>query len=58
MVAWVLEANPSVRFYEKSGALRISSKQIEIGGVILPEVAFGWPHLETIRAQSTRHSSM
>ena len=48
MVAWVLEANPSVRFYEKAGALRISSKEIEIGGVMLPELAFGWPHLETI----------
>ena len=40
MVAWVLEANPSVRFYEKAGALRISSKEIEIGNVMLPELAF------------------
>jgi L-amino acid N-acyltransferase YncA len=53
MVAWVLEGNPSVRFYEKSGALRISSKEIEIGGVMLPELAFGWPHLETISSPKT-----
>jgi L-amino acid N-acyltransferase YncA len=48
MAAWVLEANPSVRFYQKSGALRISSKEIEIGGVMLPELAFGWPRIEAI----------
>jgi L-amino acid N-acyltransferase YncA len=53
MAAWVLEANPSVRFYEKSGAVRISSKEIEIGGVMFPEIAFGWPHLDIIRSLET-----
>jgi hypothetical protein len=45
MLVWVLEQNPAVRFYEKAGAQRLMSKQIEIGGVHLPELALGWPDL-------------
>ncbi|HEY1984330.1 MAG TPA: GNAT family N-acetyltransferase [Terracidiphilus sp.] len=45
MLVWVLEQNPAVRFYEKTGALRLISKQIEIGGVSLTELALGWPDL-------------
>jgi len=48
MAVWVLEDNVSSSFYEKSGALRVSSKQIEIGGALLPVVAYGWPSLHTI----------
>ena len=48
MIAWVLEDNASSGFYEKSGALRISSKEIEIGGTFLPVVAYGWPSLSAI----------
>jgi len=45
MIVWVLEQNPAVRFYEKSGASLVSAKQIEIGGVLLQEVALAWPDL-------------
>lgn len=45
MVAWCLRNNPSVGFYEKTGALPVSSKEIEIGGALLSELAFGWPNL-------------
>jgi GNAT superfamily N-acetyltransferase len=45
MLVWVLEQNPAVRFYEKAGAQHLRSKQIEIGGVHLPELALGWPDL-------------
>jgi ribosomal protein S18 acetylase RimI-like enzyme len=48
MAAWVLEDNASSNFYEKSGAHRVASKQIEIGGAMLPVVAYGWPSLRTI----------
>ena len=48
MAVWVLEDNVSSSFYEKSGALRISSKEIEIGGVLLPVIAYGWPSLRAI----------
>jgi GNAT superfamily N-acetyltransferase len=42
MAVWVLEGNSSGRFYLVSGARRIASKEIEIGGVMLPVVAYGW----------------
>jgi len=45
MLVWVLEQNPAVGFYEKTGAQRLTSKQIEIGGASLNEVALGWPDL-------------
>jgi GNAT superfamily N-acetyltransferase len=45
MTVWVLEQNPATHFYEKSGATRISGKEIEIGGALLQEVAFAWPDL-------------
>ena len=45
MVVWVLEQNPAVRFYEKTGAEHLTSKQVEIGGISLTELALGWPDL-------------
>jgi L-amino acid N-acyltransferase YncA len=45
MLVWVLEQNPAIRFYEKTSAQYITSKQIEIGSVQLPEAALGWPDL-------------
>jgi L-amino acid N-acyltransferase YncA len=48
MAAWVLEGNSSSHFYERSGAVRLLSKEIEVGGVMLPVVAYGWPDLEVV----------
>lgn len=48
MLVWVLEANPAVSFYKRLGAIPISQKIIEIGGVDLPELAFGWPSLDRL----------
>jgi hypothetical protein len=48
MVVWVLEQNPAVRFYEKIGAQHLASKQIEIGGVPLSEIALGWSDLKRL----------
>lgn len=50
MLVWVLEQNPAVGFYEKLGGRRLGSKQIEIGGLQLPELALGWPDLNEIAA--------
>ena len=36
----------AIHFYEKCGAERHSSKQIEVGGAQLPEAALGWPDLQ------------
>jgi len=48
MVVWVLEQNPAVRFYEKTGAEHLKSKQIEIGGASLSEIALGWRDLRRL----------
>jgi L-amino acid N-acyltransferase YncA len=48
MAAWVLEGNASGRFYTQSGALRVRSKEMEVGGVMLPVVAYGWADLAAI----------
>ncbi|HEV2273051.1 MAG TPA: GNAT family N-acetyltransferase [Acidobacteriaceae bacterium] len=48
MAVWVLERNPARHFYQKSGASLVAAKEIEIGGVLLREVAFAWPDLAKI----------
>jgi ribosomal protein S18 acetylase RimI-like enzyme len=46
MVVWVLERNlPAISFYKRMGGLPIAQKTIDIGGTVLPELAFGWPVL-------------
>ncbi|NYF89270.1 GNAT family N-acetyltransferase [Tunturiibacter empetritectus] len=48
MVAWVLEDNSSGEFYSRSGGVRVASKEMEVGGVMLPVVAYGWSDLGMI----------
>ena len=48
MLVWVLEQNAAVGFYKRAGVEYLMSKQIEIGGVQLPESALGWPDLRTV----------
>jgi GNAT superfamily N-acetyltransferase len=42
LLVWALRDNPACGFYERLGGVRVADKMIEIGGVLLPEVAFGW----------------
>ncbi|HTX75944.1 MAG TPA: GNAT family N-acetyltransferase [Terracidiphilus sp.] len=48
MSVWVLEENPSKRFYIRTGARYARSKPIQIGGAKLMEEAYAWPDLEHI----------
>lgn len=48
LIAWVLEKNPSVGFYLRVGGSAVAEKQIEIGGVPLRELAFGWADLDEL----------
>jgi len=48
MIVWVLEKNPSKDFYVKSSAQAVTAKDIQIGGMTLSEVSYGWPDLEAI----------
>ncbi|MEX1248883.1 MAG: GNAT family N-acetyltransferase [Anaerolineales bacterium] len=45
ILLWVLIDNPSRGFYVRMGGEEISQKEIEIGGVNLVEVAYGWKQL-------------
>lgn len=54
MLVWVLELNPSRRFYEALGAKQFSERNITIGGTVFTEVAYGWADLtlaDTFRGQ-------
>ena len=48
MLVWVLEQNPSRKFYEALGGQEIERKPISIGNVELIEVAYGWRNLEVL----------
>lgn len=48
MVVWALRENPACGFYERMGGVRVAEQPIEIGGLTLPEVAFGWRRIEEL----------
>jgi GNAT superfamily N-acetyltransferase len=48
MIVWVLEKNPSRHFFVKSSAQIVPTKNIQIGGVMLSEVSYGWHDLQAI----------
>lgn len=47
MLVWVLEENPSVKFYEKMGGRFLMKKQLQIGGEYVPELCLAWDDLES-----------
>ena len=42
---WVLEKNPCRCFYEKHGAVKLASKEEDMGGFTVVKVAYGWRDL-------------
>lgn len=50
VIAWVLSRNPSRRFYEALGGELLGGQEIEIGGAMLEEVAYGWLDAGTVAA--------
>lgn len=42
LLVWVLADNPACRFYEALGGKNLYEKQIELGKVMLDEIAYGW----------------
>jgi GNAT superfamily N-acetyltransferase len=42
LLLWVLAENPSRTFYERLGGRPVDEKTVNIGGVPLIEVAYGW----------------
>ncbi len=56
VVVWVLEANPSRRFYEALGGREVARQTIAVAGVELPEVAYGWPDASSLAQAPTQPS--
>jgi GNAT superfamily N-acetyltransferase len=48
MLGWVLAENPSWPFYEVVGGKLLASQEMEIGGVALEEVAYGWDDVRSL----------
>lgn len=48
LLVWVLESNPSRKFYEALGGKYVAKKIIAIGKQDLIEVAYGWQNLRTL----------
>ena len=48
MLLWVVTANPARHFYEALGGQQVKAKQIEIGGAMLDEIAYGWTDLHVL----------
>ncbi|APH05644.1 GNAT family N-acetyltransferase [Bacillus weihaiensis] len=46
LVVWVIAENSSRLFYEKMEGVPIDKKEIDIGGVLVEEIAFGWTSLK------------
>ncbi|MGK7949088.1 MAG: N-acetyltransferase family protein [Xenococcaceae cyanobacterium] len=42
MLVWVLEDNPACQFYQALGGQKVKQKQVELDGVKLNEIAYGW----------------
>jgi GNAT superfamily N-acetyltransferase len=42
MAVWALKKNSACGFYQRMGGAQVAEQMIEIGGVTLPELAFGW----------------
>jgi ribosomal protein S18 acetylase RimI-like enzyme len=51
LTVWVLEENPSRRFYERLGGTLAGRKEIEIAGRTLGEVAYEWTDVRSLAVQ-------
>lgn len=51
LIVWVLKENPYRKFYEGLGGVLAEEKEIEIGGVMLPEVAYRWGDVRMLAAR-------
>lgn len=58
MLLWVLESNiPARKFYERLAGSVVREQPIDIGGVTVTEVAYGWPRLDVLRTAPAANTS-
>ena len=54
MYTWVLDRNPSRRFYESRGGIEFTRQTMTIGGLELAEVAYGWDDISPLASTPTQ----
>lgn len=54
MLLWVFADNPACRFYEALGGQYLRTEQADFGGVMVDEVAYGWPDITVILRDKQR----
>ncbi|MCH1627798.1 GNAT family N-acetyltransferase [Fredinandcohnia sp. SECRCQ15] len=54
VLVWVLADNPSRKFYESLQAEEVGKKEIEIGGEMFEEIAYGWIEIEALLGKIKR----
>lgn len=52
LIIWAAAANPARSFYDACGGRPVDTKHVEIGGVMIEEVAYGWTDIATIGSRS------
>ena len=57
MYTWVLDKNPSRRFYESLGGIELKSETINLRGRDVVEVAYGWNDISPLTAESRQVTS-
>ncbi|HVT96605.1 MAG TPA: GNAT family N-acetyltransferase [Acidobacteriaceae bacterium] len=55
MAVWVLRENPACGFYRRLGGIQVGEQTIEIGGRVLPEIAYGWPEIGVLCEDELAH---
>jgi GNAT superfamily N-acetyltransferase len=54
LLLWVLAENPARHFYERLGGHPVYEKTVDIGGVPLLEIAYGWRDVQALFAAAER----
>lgn len=48
MLVWVLRDNPSRAFYESLGGVYLREQALDMGSIVVPEVAYGWRDIQVL----------
>ncbi len=51
---WVLRANPARFFYERLGGKLVSHRPLQVAGISVEAVAYGWPDLAAVLKTQAR----
>lgn len=49
MLLWVLKDNPAEKFYRALGGQKLKTQQIEMEGLMLDEIAYGWEDTSSMK---------